>query len=159
MQELLGPSCPARDEQGSVPAGHSEGVDDPRVHPGHESGADLHRGHRHPGGEVQEELAGLADKAHTPHELGVVEVVVEEGQDEALRAPAGGELDPGAGLPGAWNPDELTPAPGDRDEVALLERQNGLLAELPPPHRLEVGGRRCLGDVLGAEERYPPRRP
>jgi hypothetical protein len=78
-------------------------VDDPGVDASHESGADLHRGHRHPGGEVQEELAGLADKAHARHELGVVGVVVGEGQDEALCSPAGGELDPGAGLPGAWN--------------------------------------------------------
>ena len=96
MQELLGPACPTRDEQGSVPAGHSEGVDDPGVHAGHKAGGELHRGHRHPGGEVQEELVGLATKPHAAHGLWVVGLVVGEGQDEVLRALAGDELDPGA---------------------------------------------------------------
>jgi hypothetical protein len=70
------------------------------------------------------------------HEPGVVGVVVGERENQVLCSPSGGELDSRALLAGARAQGELPLAPGDREEVALLERQGGLLAELSPPYRL-----------------------
>ncbi len=99
VQELLGPRRPARDEESLAPTGHGQWVDDPGVHAGYEAGGGLCRDHRHPGCEVQEELAGLgASGARSARARG-------------RRGGRGRAREPGSPLPFGWRA-RLSRAPG-----------------------------------------------
>jgi hypothetical protein len=55
--------------------GDGQGVDDAGVDPGHLLWNRFSPGHRHPGGDVQEQLPGLLCKPHGSDQFGVIGVV------------------------------------------------------------------------------------
>jgi len=120
VQELLGPRCPPRYEESLFSTGDSQWVDDPGVDTGYEPRGGLNWEDRHPGGDVQEELAGLGEETYAADETWVIGVVMGKCEDEVACAFAGDELDSGPGTDGTRSEDELPLSPGDRDEVALL---------------------------------------
>jgi hypothetical protein len=75
VQELLGPDGAARDQQGLVTSGDGQGVDYAGVNAGHFLGAGFSLGHRHPGGDVDEQLASVIDEPDRPDPFGVIGVV------------------------------------------------------------------------------------